>query len=167
MRKLIAALACRAKGSRLYAKPLQNLDMKERVTVLDYIVTVLQHTKSISRIVLGVAEGRENFAFIDFALERGLDYIIGNEEDVLQRLILCGMKAEASDIFRMTTESPFFHFDIIDSAWEMHKKKGSDLTMTNKLPEGCDIQIFSLESLKKSHKYGGDRHRSSCLYRIL
>ena len=27
MRKLVAALACRNKGSRLYGKPLQNLDI--------------------------------------------------------------------------------------------------------------------------------------------
>tara|TARA_B100000315_G_C14496931_1_gene550476 strand:+ start:284 stop:1030 length:747 start_codon:yes stop_codon:yes gene_type:complete len=160
MRKLIAGLACRAKGSRLYAKPLQNLDMDKRLTVLDYIIETLGTIRSIDGIVLGIAEGNENLAFVDFAGERGIDYIVGSEKDVLQRLIQCSIKAQGTDLLRLTTESPYFYFDIIDSAWEDHKKSGNDLTMTNTLPEGSDIQIFTLDSLQRSHRFGDDKHRS-------
>ena len=34
-RKLAAVLACRNTGSRLYGKPLQNLDVKNNYTILE------------------------------------------------------------------------------------------------------------------------------------
>ena len=37
-RKLVAVLACRNGGSRLYAKPLQNLDEVNKVTIIQYII---------------------------------------------------------------------------------------------------------------------------------
>ena len=41
-RKLIAALALRNQGSRLYGKPLQNLDVKKGITVLANILACLR-----------------------------------------------------------------------------------------------------------------------------
>ena len=38
MRKLIASLACRNNSTRLYGKPLQNLDTKKNITILEYII---------------------------------------------------------------------------------------------------------------------------------
>ena len=37
-RKLVAVLACRNGGSRLYGKPLQNLDVKKKVNILNYLI---------------------------------------------------------------------------------------------------------------------------------
>ena len=34
-RKLVAAIACRNQGSRLYGKPIQNLDVEDGITILD------------------------------------------------------------------------------------------------------------------------------------
>ena len=40
-KKLVAAIACRNNGSRLYGKPLQNLDVSNQVTILDNIIGCL------------------------------------------------------------------------------------------------------------------------------
>ena len=37
MRKLVACLACRNEGTRLYGKPLQNLDIKKNITIKNYL----------------------------------------------------------------------------------------------------------------------------------
>ena len=62
-RKLIAALAVRNQGSRLYAKPLQNLDVKSRTTVLANILGCLRSIECIDEIGLAIAEGQENIVF--------------------------------------------------------------------------------------------------------
>ncbi len=160
MRRLIAALACRMQGSRLYGKPLQNLDTEKGVTILDHMVSLTQTLPSIQAIVLGVAEGAANLPFIDFAQRRGIDYITGDERDVLYRLIQCGRKAQGTDIFRVTTESPFFYYDKIDEAWEQHVKNGNDVTTIDGLPAGCHFEIYTLEALEQSHELGDERHRS-------
>ena len=107
MRKLVAALACRNDGTRLFGKPLQNIDIKKKITILDQIILTLKHFPAIQEMVLGISKGSANFIFTEYAQKHNIHYIIGDEDDVLQRLIQCGEKAQATDIFRVTTESPF------------------------------------------------------------
>ena len=160
MRCLIAALACRMQSSRLYGKPLQNLDIEKGVSILEHMVGLLQTIPAIHSSVLGISEGAANQIFIKFAQKKGLDYIIGDERDVLQRLIQCGHEVDATDIFRVTTESPFFYYEKIDEAWEQHLKNGNDVTAIDGLPEGAHFEIYTLESLERSHRLGEERHRS-------
>jgi spore coat polysaccharide biosynthesis protein SpsF len=159
-RKLIAALACRNQGTRLYGKPLQNLDIENRITVLKYMVDWIKTIPVIDDIVLGIAEGVDNLSFIEFCKQWKVSYIIGDEEDVLKRLIQCGEYSQGSDIFRVTTESPFIYFEAIDKAWEEHIIKGYDISCLDMVPDGCGFEIIKLDALKHSHLNGDDRHRS-------
>lgn len=160
MRRCVAALACRAEGSRLYGKPLQNLDIDDGITILDHMVRLIQTIPIIDSIVLGISEGNANLPFIDYAKRKGIDYIVGDEKDVLQRLIQCGHKGKGTDVFRVTTESPFTYYEMVETAWEHHLKAVNDVTTIDGLPEGCHFEIYTLESLEKSHKLGDARHRS-------
>tara|TARA_Y100000591_G_scaffold125211_1_gene107036 strand:+ start:15970 stop:16719 length:750 start_codon:yes stop_codon:yes gene_type:complete len=160
MRKLVAALACRNKGSRLYGKPLQNLDINNSVTILDNIVACLSSFDCIDSVILGVAEGDENLDFLDYAKNNSLEYIIGDETDVLSRLIQCGKSAGATDIFRMTSESPFPYFDMIDNVWEAHIDNNNDATFLDEIIDGCGLEIIKLNVLKEAHERGESRHRS-------
>lgn len=159
-RRLVVALACRINGSRLYGKPLQLLDIPGRVSVLDHMITMLRSEPAIADVVLGVSEGQANEVFHEVAAARGLRSIRGNERDVLGRLIQCGAAADATDIFRVTSESPFTYVDAIADAWHRHVSHGNDVTVTDGLPDGCNFEIFTREALERSHAKGDDRHRS-------
>jgi spore coat polysaccharide biosynthesis protein SpsF len=160
MRKLAAALACRNQGSRLYGKPLQNIDVDSGITILDQIVSTLRKIRCIDVIVLGISEGNQNLAFIDFTKTNSLEYIIGDEKDVLQRLIQCGDKVQATDIFRVTTESPFLYYEPAEASWKDHIDKNADATFIDHIIDGTSFEIIKLDALKKSHQEGEDRHRS-------
>ena len=160
MRRLAAALACRAEGSRLYGKPLQHLDVDKKVTILDHQIALIRTLPCIHDIVLGVAEGPANQVFVEIAQHRGIGVIIGDARDVLQRLIACARHARATDVFRVTTESPFFHFEAVEDAWRRHQESGNDVTTIDGLPEGCHFEIYTLEALERSHRLGDARHRS-------
>jgi spore coat polysaccharide biosynthesis protein SpsF len=160
MKKLVAAIACRNKGSRLYGKPLQNLDIDQGVFILDNIIACLKKMPSIDAIVLGIANGVENDLFVEYAQINNIGCIRGDEEDVLGRLISCGDVENATDIFRITSESPFPYFDFIDKAWEQHVDNNNDATFLDNIIDGCGFEILSLDALKRSHSEGEDRHRS-------
>tara|TARA_B110000003_G_scaffold32686_2_gene30395 strand:+ start:4615 stop:5364 length:750 start_codon:yes stop_codon:yes gene_type:complete len=160
MKKLVAALACRNKGTRLYAKPIQNLDIDDGVRIIDNVISCLQSVESIEEVVLGISEGIENEIFIDIAQEKNIKYIIGDEDDVLSRLIKCGELVNATDIFRVTSESPFLFFDPIEDLWKNHKDNKLDATFYDDVVDGSGFEILSLNALKISHKNGEDRHRS-------
>lgn len=159
-RKLVAALACRNQGSRLYGKPLQNLDVSEGVRIIDQIIANLKSISCIDEIVLGIAEGLENEVFIRIAKEYGIKYIIGDGIDVLGRLISCGKIADATDVFRVTSESPFLYFEPVEASWNEHVSENADATFMDDVIDGCGFQIISLKALEVSHLKGTDKHRS-------
>lgn len=159
-RKLVAAIACRNQGSRLYAKPIQNLNVQNGIRIIDNIISCLRTLKSIDEIVLGISEGLENEIFKRIANEKNIRFITGDENDVLSRLIQAGEIVGATDIFRITSESPFLFFEKVEEAWEIHKLENSDATLMDGIIDGCGFEIISLQALRVSHEKGESKHRS-------
>lgn len=159
-RRLVAAIACRNQGSRLYGKPLQNLDPASGTRILDNIIACLKTIPCIDEIVLGISEGVDNLAFKVLAEEKGLRYVIGDQVDVLSRLVDCGNLAGASDIFRVTSESPFLFFEPVEAAWHRHQEEAADATFMDDIIDGCGFEIISLKALAESHAKGARKHRS-------
>jgi spore coat polysaccharide biosynthesis protein SpsF len=159
-RKLVAAIACRNNGSRLYGKPLQNIDVVGQITILDNIIACLKSLQIVDEIVLGISKGNDNLVFEDYAKINQLEYVFGDEKDVLLRLITCGDKCKATDIFRITSESPLLYFDEVCSLWQRYIDSELDALFMDEIIDGCGFEIISLEALKKSHELGDVRHRS-------
>ena len=121
-KKLVCVLACRNQGSRLYGKPLQNLDIKKNVRIIDYIIKNIKKIKVIEDIVLAVSNEQDNLEYINIAKKNKIKIIFGNEFNVLTRLIKGCESVNGSDVFRITSESPFI-FDeqkIIKKSWINH-----------------------------------------------
>ena len=159
-RRLVAALACRVGGRRLYGKPLQNLDPPAGLMILDQITVILKSHRVIDEIVLGISQGDENKPFVDVALKWGLKYVWGDPIDVLWRLSECGRLVGATDIFRVTTECPFIETRVLEDAWARHVAHENDVTTTDGMPEGTHFEIYRLSALETSHAKGGPDERS-------
>ncbi len=159
-RKLVAAIACRNQGSRLYGKPIQNLDVESGIRILDNIVDCLGTIDCIDEIVLGISDGVENEVFKRIADEKGLRYVVGDEIDVLGRLVDCGKLAGATDIFRVTSESPFLYFEEVEQYWSKYCEDDADALFMDDVIDGCGFEFISLKALESSHQNGESRHRS-------
>lgn len=159
-RRLVAAVACRNQGSRLYGKPLQNLDVENGVHILGHIIECLKTISCIDEIVLGISEGVENEVFKRIATENKIKYIVGDEIDVLGRLVSCGELVGATDIFRVTSESPFIYFEPVEAMWKQYQTENLDAIFMEEVIDGCGFEIISLGTLKKAHQNGESKHRS-------
>jgi len=159
-RKLVAAIACRNPGSRLYGKPVQNLDPVSGVRIIDNIVNCLKSIPCIDEIVLGIAVGCENEVFKGISEAMGLRYVVGDEIDVLSRLVQCGQIADATDIFRVTSESPFPLFELVEGVWATHLAENADAVFMDDVVDGSNFEIIRLDALVQSHARGEDKHRS-------
>jgi spore coat polysaccharide biosynthesis protein SpsF len=159
-RKLVAVIACRNNSSRLYAKPLQFLDYDSRITILDCIIASLKSNKNIKQIILGISNHKDNLMYKEFAKLKKINFFFGSDKDVLLRLIKGAFITDATDIFRVTSESPFISLDYIGDVWQKHIKLNNDLTIFSNNIDGMGFEIFTKDSLKKSHKKGDQRHRS-------
>ena len=158
--KLAAVLACRNQSSRLYAKPLQNLDFKNGISILDYMVAQLKKYKLINEIVLAVSEFDENSIYIKVADKHGIPYVLGDDDDVLGRLIKGAELINANHILRVTTESPYTYMDNLSGIYDYHCANNIDYSVTKGLPDGAYFEIISLSALKKSWNEGSKKHRS-------
>jgi spore coat polysaccharide biosynthesis protein SpsF len=157
-RRLIAGLACRLTGSRLYGKPLQNL--APGVSVLEQIVACIQAARVPAEVVLAIAESAENTPLRAAAGELGVPYVLGDEKDVLGRLIRAAEAHDATDLLRKTTESPFFEIESMELAWERHVENGNDITVVDHVPLGTSVEIYSVDALRRSHAEGREEDRS-------
>jgi spore coat polysaccharide biosynthesis protein SpsF len=158
--KLAAVLACRNQSARLYAKPLQNLDVKNNVTILDYMIGQIKLNKTIDKIVLAISEQPENLIYKEIAGRHGLPYVTGSDRDVLLRLIKGGELAGADHILRVTTESPYTYYDTLPEVYEYHCKNGCDYSVISGVPDGAYYELIKLDAFKKSWDLGADKHRS-------
>jgi len=157
-RRLIAGLACRLTGSRLYGKPLQAV--APGVTILAQIVASIRAADVPAEVVLAIAESEENAALRLAAGDLGTPYVLGDEKDVLGRLIAAAEAHGATDLLRKTTESPFFEVDGMELAWERHVANENDITVVDHVPLGTAVEIYTVDALRRSHAEGRDEDRS-------
>ena len=155
--KIIATLACRNNSKRLYGKPLQLL---ENYSVLEYMVNRLKEQKQIADIVLAISEAKGNEAFVELAERNNLKYVVGDDRDVLGRLIKACDLVGGDTVYRVTTESPVGYLEGLDEAIASHIEKNADYTAHAKLPDGVLFELIKLDALKLSHKNGDYKHRS-------
>jgi N,N'-diacetyllegionaminate synthase len=155
--KVVAALACRLESTRLYGKPFQLVGDRP---ILQHLIDRLRKVEALDEIVLAISDTPGSGVFIEYAKKEGLSYVLGPEKDVLGRLILAAESANADIVLRTTTENPYPYWENLDDLIRLHIEQNADITVTDKLPLGSFVEVISLDALKKSHKFGEDRHRS-------
>jgi spore coat polysaccharide biosynthesis protein SpsF len=155
--KIVATLACRNNSRRLYGKPLQLL---ENISVLEYIINNLRTRNEIHDIVLAISEEKGNEAFVALAEKNSLKYTLGDDRNVLERIITACELAGGDTVYRVTTESPFGYLEGIPEAVESHEKNRADYTSHGRLPDGVMFELIRLEALKQSLAEGEYRHKS-------
>ncbi len=158
--KFDALLACRLKGTRLYGKPLQLIDIEKEITILENCVNYIRAVKSVDEICLAISEEPENQAFVPLAQRHGWKYTFGDPKDVLGRLIKAGNQLGTDHVLRVTSECPFVANESIEELWATHQQEQVDYSSYQKLPEGSGFEIVAMSALRKSHKLGNDRNRS-------
>ena len=159
-RRLVAVIACRNNSLRLYAKPLQFLDTDSKITIIDCVIDSLKKNDAISEIILAVSNNKDNLFYKLIAQKKSIKFFYGSDEDVLMRLIQGAKKTFATDVFRVTSESPFVSSEFINKYWNKHKKNKNDLTIYSNNIDGMGFEIFTKEALIESHKLGEKKHRS-------
>lgn len=156
-KKIAAVIACRVESSRLFAKPIQSIG---DYTILEFLVKQIQKSSKINDIVLAISEKPGNEIFVKFAREKKLKYILGDDIDVLKRLIDGAKHVNADIVFRVTSENPYIYWEAIDSTITKHIQGNFDYSTVLPLPLGSSFEIINRKALEISYKFGKKRHRS-------
>jgi spore coat polysaccharide biosynthesis protein SpsF len=82
----------------------------------------------------------------------------GSEEDVLSRYMLAAEETNADIIVRVTSDCPFFDWNMVDWCVKVLKEKKADAvrTLRGDFPIGLDVEVSTRETLRKTHENASD-----------
>lgn len=156
-RKVAAVIACRINSTRLFAKPLQYLG---KYPILEFTINQLRKSVLIDEIVLAISEHPGNEIFVNFAKTHSLKFILGDDKDVLKRLIDGAKYVNADIVLRHTPDDPYLYWEGIDSLIKKHIDGNFDFSYMHNVPLGSSLEVINLQALETSHRNGGPKHRS-------
>lgn len=161
--KISAVIPCRVNSTRLLIKPLQ---LVGEYPILELLIKQLKKSKYLDDIVLAISNKPGNDIFLEFARKNKIKFVVGNESDVLGRLINAGKKSKALTVLRITSENPFIYWEGIDYLIKKHIEENFDISYYSRLPIGSNMEIIQLKTLQYCHKHGNKKQRGelSTLY---
>ena len=144
-------IQARTGSSRLPNKILKKILPKK--TFLEYLVDRLKKVKTIKKIIIATSKKRDDDKIFGLKF-RNIYFHRGPEKNVIKRYIETAEKYGLKHILRITADCPFSDAKLIDKLTiKYFRGKYSYVSNVNPptLPNGFDIEIFSLKLLKKSY----------------
>jgi spore coat polysaccharide biosynthesis protein SpsF len=151
MSRSVAIVQARVGSSRLPNKVFLKVG---ELLLIERVINVLKHSSEINDIVVATTLKEQDDIIIEWCLENKIKYFRGPEDDVLKRYYDCALNFKADIIIRITADDPFKDYLLIDKMIKLFKQKTLDFLCNNNpptFPEGADIEIFNLKTLKKMH----------------
>jgi spore coat polysaccharide biosynthesis protein SpsF len=148
--KIVATIEARMTSSRLPGKVLMPVLGQ---TMLEHLVTRLAAVPSLDAIVLATTVNAADDPLAEFAAAQGIACFRGSEDDVMQRVIDAASSVSADIVVEITGDCPVIDPQIIEQAIRMFGAHDADYVgnaQVRSYPDGMDVQVFRLETLKKS-----------------
>lgn len=151
--KIIGVITARLASTRLPEKALIPIKGK---TFLEHLVDRVSLSKTLDKIIITTSDNPLDKKIIGLAQNKGWYIFVGDEDNVLKRLIDVGEKNDASELVRITADNIFTDPDNIDRMVRSHIKNNADYTITSQLPLGITAEVISLSALKYLQKIAGN-----------
>ena len=175
--KIVATITARMTSNRLPGKVM--LPVLNR-PILHYLVERLKNVPSIDGIVLATTVNKTDDTLIDFAINEGISYFRGSEDDVLLRVVEAADSEDADIVVEITGDCPIIDPQLVEQAILMYKANNVDYVsnghndneeITGKMlfetPDGNEVVepqdglllTFSARAHHTIHEYLGDKTR--------
>lgn len=148
--KTVATIEARMTSSRLPGKVLLPVFGKP---MLHHLVTRLRMVPSLDAIVLATTVNADDDVLEAFAREEGIGFFRGSEEDVMSRVIGAAASADADIVVEITGDCPLVDPQIVEQVIRMfhaHQAAYVSNAHIRSFPDGMDVQVFRLETLRAS-----------------
>ena len=150
--KVAAIVQARMGSSRLPEKVLKTIINKPMIEIL---LTRLSQSRELNEIVVATSEYPQNdelqsiVEFLDYRCTRG------SEKNVLNRFYEEAKTTNPDIVVRITGDCPLVDPSLVDRCIQSYKDLKVDYFLnTNPIsyPDGMDVQVYSINTLKKSYR---------------
>lgn len=143
--------------ARTGSKRLPNKIIKKilpNTTFIEFLVKRLNRIKKIEKIIIATSNKKKDDKIFKLKL-KNVFFFRGSETNVIKRYLDAAQKYKLRHIIRITADCPFVDPTLIEKILQKyHKGKYNYASNVNppSFPNGFDIEIFDLNTLKKSFR---------------
>ena len=127
---IIAVIQARMTSTRFPGKVLVPLQGK---ALLWHTVFALQKSQKIQKVVLAISQNLEDDELVSFANDLGIDYVRGDELNVLERFIKAYQRYQPEILVRVTGDCPIIDTEFLDSTIEQIQDSSADYVAANQI----------------------------------
>ncbi len=122
--------------------------------VMWHIYHRLKNCKYLDDVVISTGEYEKNSQICEFAKENKINYFVGSEKNLIDRIYNTAKFFNADAIVRITSDCPLVDPEIVDRLILEFKKINSQYDLvtnciTHTFPHGLDVEIYSVGALEK------------------
>lgn len=146
---MLAVIQARFNSKRLPAKALKMLGEK---SLLERTINRLKQAEKISAIMVATSIEVTDDAIAEHAQEIGTKIYRGDLKDVGKRLLNAAKSMGSDSFVRISGDSPFVDWRLVDQAIEIHNISEADLVSNifpRTYPKGQSVEIITTASLAK------------------
>ncbi|WDV46162.1 glycosyltransferase family protein [Clostridiaceae bacterium M8S5] len=156
-KRVVCIIQARMGSSRFPGKMLCNLCGKP---MIEHIYLRARQSKLIDDVIVATTRSYKDNTLCKILKGKNISYYRGSEEDVLKRYADLALQKKADIIVRITGDCPLIDPTLINSVIKKFVHSEYDyLSPMSKcgLIRGLDVEIFSMEALKKADKLARDK----------
>ncbi len=146
---MLALVQCRLTSARLPRKALMKIGGK---TIIQRTIDRLQRSSQLSSILITTSDSSSDDDLEFHAAKLGIEVFRGDLQNVCKRLVNAANFKNAENFVRISADSPFIDWRIVDKAIDLHKSSETDL-VTNifprTYPKGQSVEIIRTDTLNK------------------
>lgn len=143
--KIGLLITARLKSTRLPFKLLMDLNGR---TLIERVIDRSKTLHNIEQIVLCTSTNPQDKPLTDIALRNNIHYFLGNEQDVLKRLLDASKFFSFDYILSITGENPLFSISYANRTLDVIKREKPDFVLYEGLPIGCAIYGLNVKALE-------------------
>lgn len=145
----LCIVQARLTSSRLPNKVLMQLG-DSKLSILEHVYQRLSQSRKIDKIVIAIPETPLNDKLAAFLDDKGISYIKGSEDNVLERFYQCAIQYKPQIVVRATSDNPFVDWRQIDNMIDSLGE--NDYISSENAPLGTSASVFYAEALYAAYE---------------
>jgi len=139
-------ITARLKSTRLPKKLILKLNGRE---VIRHMIDRLKLSNVLDNIIICTSNNPQDEPLIKIAIDEGIDYFLGDEDDVILRLYNASKKFKLDYAVNVTADCPLVSIEYIKRIVEKYKETNADLIRCLDLPHGFFSYGLKIDAMRK------------------
>lgn len=146
---MLAVIQARYSSVRLPGKVLMKLGS---LNILERTVSQVKKSARVSSVIIATSDNQSDEPIAELAEKSGIDFYRGDLNDVGQRLLEAAQSSSSQCFLRISADSPFIDWRIVNQAISIHEQCEVDLVSNifpRSFPKGQSVEIINTKALKQ------------------